>query len=197
MTQVRHDCLLLKMPDGEVVPCAAELVNVKLVGEAADWLDPDLVQNATRAVLHYFKVEQGKDSVSLLEFSEALATVLRGFGLSINPTDSTTPPPRRISESDLQQLVHESGQGFELAFFPRLRDELRRQLAQAPHVLRFTGLRRCVARLAGARRWTGECQSLSDQIVDYLRHCLSAEPGTQSSSLLVVQSHSKRDDSGA
>ena len=185
MIQLHPDCLMFSLPGGESIPCSAELVTVNLLGEAADLLDPELVQNAARAVLHYFKVEQGKTSVSVQEFCRTLATVLRGFGMSVNSAEAA-PPPRRISESDLRQLACESGKGFELAFFPRLRDELRQQLNQSPHIVRFKGLRSCVKQLAGARRWTERCQSLSDQIVDYLRHCLSNDPGAKSCSLMVL-----------
>ena len=185
MIQLHTDCLMFEMPGGEAIPCSAELITVNLLGEAADLLDHDLVQNAARAVLHYFKVEQGKTFVSMREFSLALAKVLRGFGMSVNPAEAAA-PSRRISESDLRQLACESGNGFELAFFPGLRDELRLQLNQSPRVVRFKGLRSCVKQLAGARRWTDRCQCLSDQIVDYLRHCLSNDPGAKSCSLMVL-----------
>jgi len=185
MIQLHPDCFMFETPGGEAIPCSAELISVNLLGEAADVLDPDLVQNAARAVLHYFKIEQGKAFVSMREFSRALATVLRGFGMSVNSAEAEA-PPRRISESDLRQLACESGKGFELAFFPLLREELRQQLNQSPHVVRFKGLRSCVKQLAGARRWTERCQSLSDQIVDYLRHCLSNDPGAKSCSLMVL-----------
>ena len=185
MIELHPDCLMFEMPGGEAIPCSAELISVNLLGEAAEVLDPDLVQNAARAVLHYFKVEQGKTFVSMREFFRALAKVLLGFGISVN-LDEAAPPPRRVSESDLRQLACESGKSFELAFFPRLRVELRQQLDQSPHVVRFKGLRGCVKQLAGARRWTGRCQCLSDQIVDYLRHCLSNDPGAKSCSLMVL-----------
>ena len=185
MIQLHPDCLMFKLPGGEAIPCSAELVTVNLLGAAADLLDPDLVQNAARAVIHYFRVEQGKTFVSMREFSLALAKVLRGFGMSVHSAEAAA-TPCRISESDLRQLACESGNGFELAFFPRLRDELRQQLNQSPHVVRFKGLRSCVKQLAGARRWTGRCQCLSDQIADYLRHCLSDDPGAKSCSLMVL-----------
>ena len=185
MIQLRPDCLLFETPGGEAIPCSAELITVNLVGEAADLLDPDLVQNAARAVLHYFKVERGQSFVSVQEFSRTLATVLRGFGISLNAVESA-PPPRRVRESDLRELAFESGAGFELSFFPRLREELRQQLDQSPQIVRFNGLRGCVKQLAGARRWTGRCQYLSDQIVEYLRHCLSNDPGAKNCSLLVL-----------
>ncbi len=185
MIQLHPDCLMFQMASGESIPCSAELVTVELMGDAADLLDPDLVRNAARAVLHYFKVEMGKTFVSVTEFSRALAGVLRGFGLAVEQTE-TVEPPRRVKESDLRQLACESGKGFELAFFPRLRDELRLQLDQSPHLVRFTGLRSCVKQLTGARRWTGRCQQLNDQIVEFLRQCLSTEPGAGSCSLMVL-----------
>ena len=185
MIQLHRCSLMFKIPGGESIPCSAELVTVNLLGESAELLDPELVQNAARAVLHYFKVERGRSFVSVREFSRTLATVLRGFGISIN-SDETEPPPRLGNESDLRELACESGQGFELAFFPRLRHELGQQRNRSPHDVRFKELRGCVKKLVGARRWTGRCQSLSDQIVEYLRHCLSNDPGAKNCSLLVL-----------
>jgi len=52
-------------------------------------------------------------------------------------------------------------------------------------VLRFRGLRDCVKRLAGAKRWSARCNDLNDQIVEYLRTCLSAEPKGSSCALMV------------
>src|SRR6266496_3945655 len=143
MIQLHPDCLMLQMASGESIPCCAELVTVELTGEGGDLLDPDLVRNSTRAVLHYFKVELGKSFVSVAEFSRALAGVLRGFGLNVTPADEGETPPS-ITESDLRRLACESGQGFELAFFGRIRDELRQQVNHSPHLVRFTGLRGCV-----------------------------------------------------
>jgi hypothetical protein len=84
----------------------------------------------------------------------------------------------------LLQLA-EHGNGCELFFFPRLRDELRLQLREGPEVLRFSGLRGCVKRLTGAERWCGRCQKLHDRIVDFLRTCLSAESAAANCTLLV------------
>ncbi len=185
MIPLRPDCFTLTIPGGESIPCSANLINIHLLGEAANLLDPELIHNAARAVLHYFKVEQGKSWVSAHEFSRSLAMVLRGFGIHLD-SGAAAVLERRISESDLHELAWESGHGFELAFFPRLRDELRQQLNRSPHLVRFKGLRPCVKQLAGARRWTGRCQRLSDQIVDYLRHCLSRDPDAKQCSLMVL-----------
>ena len=184
MIELHSDCLMFQMSDGEAIPCYAELVTVEMIGNEEGLLDTELVRNATRAVLHYFKVEMGRTSVTVGEFSNALASVLRRFGLIVKSTSAKT--PRRILESDLRQLACQCGKWFELSFFPRLRDQLRQQLIQSPQVVCFTGLRSCVKQLAGARRWSGRCQKLNDQIVEYLRQCLAAEPSVGNCSLLVV-----------
>jgi hypothetical protein len=42
-----------------------------------------------------------------------------------------------------------------------------------------------VKRLAGVRRWTSRCEELQDQIVDFLRHCLTAETERNECALVV------------
>jgi hypothetical protein len=181
MIQLRPDALFFKTSSGEVIPCSAEQVTVEFIGDAKNLLDPQMVQHAAHAVLHYFKIEQGKNQVSVGEFAQALATVLRGFGLEVkgdeesSEMDSAPSTLRPIAEADLRQLAFDSGKGFELLFFSRLRAELRCQLRRSPRLIRFKGLRGCVKQLAGARRWNGRCQQLNDQIVAYLRDCLNTE----------------------
>jgi hypothetical protein len=184
MIQLHPDCLLFQMPGGEAIPCSAEMVTVELIGDSAKHVDPDLVRNATRAVLHYFRVELKKNFVSMEEFLQTLTTVLGRFGLELKLVHSSPAPPR-AAESDLWRLACDSGKSFELAFFPRLRDELRQKLRQSPHLVRFQGLRSCVKQLAGAQRWSHRCQQLHDQIVEYLRHCLSSEQRARNCSLVV------------
>lgn len=99
---------------------------------------------------------------------------------------AAVPGATRVTEMDLRTLAAESGTTFELSFFPRLREVMGEQLNQAPGVLRFIGLRSCVKQLTGARRWTHRCEALSDQIVLYLRECLSNRPTGRGCALVVV-----------
>ncbi len=191
MIQLRSDCLVFKLANGDSIPCSVEQVTVELIGDAADNLDPDLIRHAAAAVLHYFKHEQGREYVSLNEFSEALEHVLQSFGLEVNhepikaAATNNNGKQGNIVRSDLRKLAFDSGKGFELNFFPCLRKEMEQQLVKAPNVICFTGLRSCVKQLVGARRWSGRCQALNDQIVDYLRECLTREP--HGDCALVVQ----------
>ena len=193
MILLRPDCLVFKTADGENIPCSAHEVTVELMSDCTEWLDPDMVEHAAGAVLHYFKSEKGQDTVSVAEFSQALECVLRGLGLNVKASDNAEAPlaeaeslpPPRVVEANLQELAGEPSLGCELVFFPRLRDLLRRELDGTPLLLRFRGLRACVKQLAGARRWGPHCQALSDQIVDYLRGCLGAEKSGSSCALMV------------
>ena len=193
MIQLKADCLIFQTHDGEQIPCSAEWVTLELMGDGAEFIDPEIVRHASAAVLHYFKHELQRQFVSVGEFAQALEKVLRSFGLSVyadsQPASASAPepPPQRVVESNLAELaVSAASEGFELLFFPQLRLELKRQLDQSPNVLRFHGLHGCVKQLAGAQRWNRRCQSLHDQIVEYLRSCWQTEAASQSCALLVL-----------
>jgi hypothetical protein len=189
MIQLRSDCLAFDTGNGQSIPCSAECVSVELVGNAAGTIDPDLIRQAAAAVLHYFKEEQGRTSVTLGEFSEALEKVLHSFGLTIKSTALpgllAEKPVARVAEADLRQLACDSGKGFELIFFGLLREVLNGMLRNSPTMVRFNGLRGCVKQLVGAQRWSARCEQFSDQIVDYLRECLNSEQHSANCALVV------------
>jgi hypothetical protein len=183
MIALAADCILLRQSNGEYYPATSGAIAIEVFTEGESPFDEAFVKEASAAVLHYFKNEAGRESVTLGEFAEALEKVLKGFKFPASP--GARDAVDRVLEADLQQLAAESGEAFELNFFPRLRDELRSQLRQSPQVLHFRGLRNCVKRLTGARRWTARCQSLQEQIVNFLRECLSAEPHPEPCALVV------------
>ena len=147
-------------------------------------MDKDLIKNAATGVLHYFKEEMGRTSVSLAEFSLALEQALSALGLKIK-LEKHDILSCRVAESDLLRLAFQCGKGYELPFFHSLREEVRRQLDLSPHVLRFRGLRVCVKKLTGAKRWNRRCQRLNDQIVEYLRTCVSNDKRGAACALVV------------
>lgn len=184
MIQLHSHCLAFEQSDGGAIPCSAEQITVEIIGAAAANLDHEIIRNAAAAVLHYFKAELGRTHVTLGEFTQALDRVLRGLGMELEFPPSPQPAPG-VAESDLRLLACAASSGYELDFFPRLREELRGQLRESPRLLRFRGLRGCVKQLAGARRWNGRCEALSDQIVDYLRTCLGALAAGRECALVV------------
>jgi hypothetical protein len=175
MIQLHPDCLIFQTSDGQNIPCSAEVVTIELVGDSN--LDPEMVREAAAAVVYYFKNELGREQVSVEEFSSALQRVLTKFGYEVTDTSASADPnsPDGAAVLNLPELATASGKGFELMFFQRLRTELRTHLRTAPELVRFQGLRSCVKQLTGRQRWCPRCENMSDQIVDYLRECFTAE----------------------
>ena len=184
MIALASDFLLFELTSGERIPFSAEMISVELMGDSGSVLEPDFVKHAAASVFHYFKHELGQETVSVAEFSSALEKVLRGLGCTVCPAEPVESADES-SEADLRRLAHESGGGCELTFFPKLRGALRNQLRSSPQLVRFHGLRGCVKQLAGARRWSPRCESLRDQIVEYLRQCLTAESHEEQCGLIV------------
>lgn len=180
MIALSSDCLLFQLSNGESIPCSPEMISIELVGNADSTVDPEMLRHAAASVFHYFKDELARESVTVGEFAQALEKVLRSFGLAIRAGGTDSP-----EMTDLGHIARESGDSLELFFYPRLRDELRAQLRQAPRVLRFHGLRGCAKQLAGAQRWSHRCEKMQEQIVEYLRQCLTAEPAQKECSLVV------------
>lgn len=191
MIRLHPDCLIIRMSSGEQFPCPAEVITVELIGEAASWMSDEVVQNVAAAVLHYFRDEKGRDVVSVAEFSEVLEDVLQGFGYSVGELGlakmkkskpvSATPCVRN---SDINEMIPDAEGELELTLYKRLRCEMDQLLKESPDELRLSGLRGCVKRVLHAQRWSRKCQTLNDQIVEYLRECLDAHSVTNCS--LVV-----------
>ncbi len=171
MISLAKDCLLFELASGESIPFSSEMISIELMGDAAARFDPEVIRHAAASVFHYFRHDLARETVTVAEFAEALEKVLRGLGFKVNPAEAEVVSPA----SDLRALARESGAARELVFFPRLRSELRSQLQNSPRIVRFRGLRGCVKQLAGARRWSPRCEDLQEQILGYLRECLSTE----------------------
>ncbi len=184
MITLAADCLLFELACGQSLPLSADMIALEVSEQTGKWADSEFLNEAAKGVFHFFRHDLKRQTVTLAEFADALERVLEGFGLG-KPKPAAK-PSAMVLESDLFRLSDESGNGCELLFFPRLRDELKQQLRLGPNVLRFHGLRRCVKQLTGARRWNLRCRALQDQIVEFLRRCLSAER-RQAEIALVVE----------
>ena len=178
--------MIFQLAGGANLPLTADNIAVDILGETAGKFDAEFVQHAATAVFHYFKHDLDRQSVTIAEFAEAMEKVLRGFRLPEEaddcPLSRVTP---RIAEFDLWHLARESGDFAELFFFPRLREELRRHLRENPRVIRFKQLRSCVKELVGTRRWNVRCRTLEEEIVRFLRECLTAEQRQEDFALVV------------
>lgn len=208
MIQLHSDCLVFEVSGGDKIPCSVEKLTIEVLSDSLDHLDPDVVRQAATAVLHYFKEDLGRETVTIEEFTSALEHVLTGLGYEVRastnpaspadeatqtpqpaapksptPEAATTPDP--VAEFDLAALAESLEDGMELCFYPRLRTELHSLMANTPGMVRFRGLRRCAKRLARARRWCPRSLRISDEIVGFLRDCWDAERPRVDCALMV------------
>jgi len=183
MILLSSDYLLFELESGERVPFSADKICVEMAGGGCGPFDADFLEQATKAVFHFFQNELQRESVTLGEFSAAMERVLRSF-LRGEPRPTEALADRPIAESDLGRLLAEA-EHTELLFFPRLRDELRQHMQASPRLLRFRGLRGCVKQLAGARRWSPRCRDLQERILDFLRACAAADRAGKDCALMV------------
>jgi hypothetical protein len=190
MIQLRSDCLVFEITGGDKIPCSVEKLTIEVLAESMDSLDPEVIRHAAAAVLHYFKDDLGRDTVTVDEFTQALEHVLRGLGYDVQSTDPAPddPPdadalPRPVVEADLEALA--AAAGLELDFYGKLRIELQALLSGTPRVVRFRGLRPCAKRLARVRRWCPRSVEVSDEIVRFLRDCWGAAGPRKDCALLV------------
>lgn len=185
MIQQRSDCLVFETDDGQCIPCSAEELTIELVGKGSKSVTPELIHNAASALLHYFKNDLGREKVSIGEFTEALVTLLQKFGYQVTEGGAVVDRKPTLVEVRLETLVEGGDGAMEMAFFNRLRTEVRKSLGQGEVVLRMVGLRGCVKQLSGSRRWNGRCRELSDQIVEFLRQCVSTDVSCKHCELII------------
>ena len=184
MIQLSSNCLLFQTPSGESVPFLAEMISVELADGAGGVFDQDFVEHAAVSVFYYFKNHLGRKTVSMAEFAAAFESVLHGLGLKL---DAGQVAVKSMGEAvkDLRLLAQEAGAGCELIFFPRLRASVREQAHNSPQMIRFHGLRHCVKRLLGAKRWSPRCEQFRDHIIEFLRRSVRVETAGDPCALMV------------
>lgn len=175
--------LVFSARDG-VICCAKGGVVIEMTGDAVQVVDAELIRHVANGVLHYFREELGREKVSVAEFASAFTRALRGLGIAADEPEESA--ELAVVEADLGELAGRVGEDSELFFFPRVKQEVLRCLSDGPGLVRLTGLRPCVKRLTGARRWTARCQELNDRIVEFLRCCLAESDPMPRSALLVL-----------
>ena len=91
-----------KIDIAQISGSGVEDISIAYTGHITEW-KTELIRNAATAVLHYFKEEMGRSSVSVAEFSLALEQALSGLGLkgvNLKGAEAKTGAPR-TAEADL------------------------------------------------------------------------------------------------
>ena len=75
MILLAQNCLVFETPDGGV-PFTPDMISVEVSGQDDHGFGPEFIEQAARAVFHYFKHDQGRLSITIAEFEAAVKATL-------------------------------------------------------------------------------------------------------------------------
>jgi len=157
MIQLREDIVWVRAADDTLTPFDGPRLTGSIQRAIRDQL---LAESIATAIYRYACETQ---TICAAEIAELACAALTMFGLT--ECADAYRHRRRFAEIQLDQLA--GSETFELGFYRQLDDELRALVE--PARLNLRGLRACVMRLRGARRWGESCRVLADDIVGFVR----------------------------
>lgn len=169
MIQLRDDIAWVRAMDGQLVPFDTPRLTASIqraVGDAGH--DEAWLSEPIASAIHLF-VRDGiiRQTISIAELAETIETVLEMLGYG-DISQAYAARPHR-TEIRLDEMAARSLPGVELDFYRRLDTALGIAADGQMASLQMRGLRSCVMRLRGARRWSEGCRQLADEIVRHVR----------------------------
>jgi hypothetical protein len=165
MIQARMDIAWVRGADGRLTPFDPDRLaqSVALACEFTGHPDRLLAESVAAAVQQYACECEPARVIADYEIERIVLGVLTA--LACESVARAYACRHEWAEIRLDQIG-----GFELEFYRQL-DEALRAASGAEEMARvhLRGLRACVMRLRGARRWGGSCRALADEIVEFVR----------------------------
>lgn len=140
---------------------------INRAAEAAEREDFPFVDDLLEGILHYLENKCPLRVLTIEELHSRVRRMLERIGCeAIAQTLPLVAPPVTLS---LSRAAKEAGNGFELAFFNRIHDEIEELKIHGVEELLLTGTRDCVKLLRGVTRWTNPCNQLHEEIITFLK----------------------------
>jgi len=134
--------------------------------KAASRDDFPFIDDLLKGILHYLENKCSLRVLTIEELHTRVRRMLERIGCeAIAQKLPLTAPPITIS---LYRAAREAGNGFELAFFNQLQSEIEDLKTHGVAELHFTDIRECVLYLKNLTRWTPACETLKNEIINYL-----------------------------
>ena len=165
MIQPREDIAWVRAKDGRLTPFDADRLahSIQLACEFAGHSDNLLAESVASAVHRYACECERNHAIAAAEIAQIVLDVLTM--LTCNDIARAYACRGEWLEIRLDEIA-----GFELEFYRRLDATLRTASGnEEMAVMHLRGLRSCVMRLRGTRRWGDSCRLLADEIVDFVR----------------------------
>ena len=165
----REDVTWVRSADGSLAPfdeqrLAESLRRVTALLSAGEECLPESLAAAVRKFLEEARRDR---TISAVELVELVASVLDALGYG-RVMDAYVLSCRHV-EIELDELAADSPTVWELDFFRQLDRALIAATDGRLALLQVRGLRACVLRLRGAKRWGTGCGRLAEDIVSYVR----------------------------
>jgi hypothetical protein len=136
-----------------------------------------LTEHITESIAFYLRLRNDEPVVPFDQLSQTVRYVLKVIGYKeIIPHFSPSPPPIAFS---LLEIAEAAGAGYELAFFDGLEKRINALVDTGTDSLQLFGLQQCVKHLRGAKMWTRACDTLSEEVVCFVREKLAADAQLQ------------------
>lgn len=156
--------------------------NGRLVPLSEGWLTETMNDSATRAgypqweysphvaraLTQYLEEECKATALSIEDVESMISRSLAGIGFEDVAKVAMLSAPR--VNIYLPELAAQTG--YELLFYPRLRQRLHDAIGYQVKGVRLVGIRDCAKMLDSAVRWRRNCSRLREQIVVFSRDCL-------------------------
>lgn len=124
--------------------------------------------HVARALAQYLEEECRATALSVDDIEVMIRRSLAGIGFEDVAGVAELSPPR--VNIFLPELAAQTG--YELLFYPSLRERLQEATRYQVRGVRLVGLRDCAKMLDAAQRWRANCRRVSAQIVSFSRRCL-------------------------
>ena len=169
MIAPRDEMPLVQFEGGELSAFDAGWLTRRLVHAAAKAGYPHwwLAEHVAASVSNYLRHRYDGHVLTAPRLADAVASVLQVIGYAeVASHFEPGPPPARVS---LLELAKKAGNGYELAFFELLNRVMQQFLASRAAYFEFFDLDLCVKELKSRKVWARDCQSLSEEIIAFLR----------------------------
>lgn len=167
MIQLRQDVVWVCDADGKRTPFDVMRLAASLNAamHAAGITDPAMAEDLAKTA-YTFTIENCDDqTIAAAEIVKLIVEVLPTIGLAA-VAQMYLQRGHRL-EIQLDRLMDDAG--FELSFYRQLDHKLEIVGSRELQRVHLHGLRACVMRLRGVRRWNEGCRALADDIVGFVR----------------------------
>jgi hypothetical protein len=142
---------------------------LRRAARAADQEDFPFVNDIHSGIVKYLETKCTLRLLTLGDLYERMRKMLMKIGcVKIAGELKPLAPPLTLS---LVESANEAGNGFELAFFERLRAEIGELREAGAEKIHFTGLRESSLILQGSTKWNKHCERMLGEMDAFLRKC--------------------------